>query len=68
MNKAIAIGLLAGGVLLTVFGLNAMNSLDSDITRFFTGSPTDRSMYLLVGGVILAVAGLIGMVTGSNKN
>jgi hypothetical protein len=61
MNRVFSFALLAGGILLIVFGVNASNGLSSDISRFFTGSPTDRAMWLLVGGVIATVIGVMGL-------
>lgn len=58
MNKALGIGLLIAGIVLTVFGINASDSLGSDLSRFFTGTPTDKSIWLLVGGIVAAGAGL----------
>ncbi len=65
MNKAISIAILAGGVLLLVFGINAYNSSSSDVSRFFTGSATDKSMWMLIGGAVAAVLGLVGLLRGS---
>lgn len=65
MNKALSLALVAGGILLIVLGLNASNSLSSDVSRFFTGSPTDKAIWMMVGGVVAAVAGMFGLVRGS---
>jgi len=65
MTKAITLALLAGGILLLIFGINAYDSASSDISRFFTGSATDRSIWMLVGGVALTVLGLVGLSRGS---
>ena len=62
MNRMIALALLAGGVLLLVFGVSAMNSASSDISRLVTGAPTDRAIWMLVGGIAAAVAGLAGLL------
>jgi Protein of unknown function (DUF3185) len=64
MNKAISLALLVGGVVVTVFGINAMNSLNSHVSRFFTGAPTDNALWLLVGGVVASVIGLVGLSAG----
>ncbi len=64
MNKLISAALLAAGVVLLIFGFNASNSLGSDISRVFTGSPTDRAVWMLVGGAVLSVAGLVGLLRG----
>lgn len=61
MNKALALGLLAVGILLIILGVNASNSFSSDVSRFFTGSPTDKTVWLLIGGIIAVVAGLVGL-------
>ena len=61
MNRAVSFVLLAGGILLIVLGINASNALSSDISRFFTGSPTDKSMWLLAGGVLTSVIGVMGL-------
>lgn len=57
MNKAFGIALLAVGVALALFGLNASESFPSDVSRFFRGHPTDKSMWLLVAGIGTAVVG-----------
>ena len=67
MIKAAALALLAGGILLIIFGVNAMNSASSDLSRFFTGAPTDRAIWLLVGGIVMLVAGLAGLVSDLKK-
>jgi len=58
MNKMISLALLAGGIVLIVVGINATNSFGSDVSRFFTGSPTDKAVWMLIGGAVAAVVGL----------
>lgn len=58
MNKLIPIALLVGGVVLMIFGIQAMNSFSSDLAKFFTGSPRDKAVWMLLGGVVAAVVGL----------
>lgn len=62
MNKAISIAILAGGILLIIFGVQASESLSSDFSRFFTGSPTDKAIWMLVGGVVASIIGLAGLL------
>jgi len=59
MNKLVPIALLVGGVVLMVLGINATNSFSSDVSRFFTGSPTDKAVWMLIGGAIASVVGLV---------
>jgi len=61
MNKGISVALLVAGVILLVFGLSAYHSASSDVSRFFTGAPTDKALWLLIGGVIASIAGLLGL-------
>ena len=58
MNKALPLALLVGGVILIIFGVQESNSFGSDVNRFFTGNPTDKSMWMLIGGAVAAVVGL----------
>ena len=65
MNKGIAIALLVGGIVLAIFSINTTNSFSSDVSRFFTGSPTDKAVWMLIGGIAAAVLGLFGMLRGA---
>ena len=68
MNKAVSLVILAGGILLTIYGAAASNSFSSDISRFFTGSPTNKAIWMLVGGVVAIIIGLVGLLRGSKGN
>jgi hypothetical protein len=67
MNKIVSLALLGGGVALIVIGINASNSFSSDVSRFFTGSPTDKAVWMLIGGIVAGVIGLIGVLRGSKQ-
>jgi hypothetical protein len=58
MNKAFSLALLVGGIVLMIIGINATNSFGSDVSRFFTGSPTDKAVWMLLGGLAAAIIGL----------
>ena len=68
MNTALSVALLVGGIVLLIFGYNAHQSAGSEITKFFTGNPSDRSMWMLGGGAVLAVVGLVGLLRGRRKS
>ena len=68
MNKLVSLALLVGGVALIVLGVNATNSFSSDVSRFFTGSPTDKAVWMLVGGLVAAIVGLTMTLRGSKKD
>ena len=68
MNKIISLALLAGGIVLIIYGISASDSIGSSFSRFFTGSPTDKTMWLLIGGIVAAVVGLGGLVWRGSKS
>ena len=59
MNKAIGMALLAVGVALIVFGVSASDSFGSEVKRIFTGTPTDKSMWLLLVGIVATTIGAL---------
>lgn len=67
MNKGIGLALLAIGIALIVFGINASDSFASEVKRFFTGTPTDKSVWLLLGGIAATTIGAITTFRASGK-
>ncbi len=67
MNKAVSTALLIGGIVLIVWGVNASESFSSDVSRLFTGAPTDKSIWLSLGGILAASVGLYGLTFGGSK-
>ncbi len=65
MNRAISAMFLVAGVILLVYGVNASHSVSSDFSRLFTGSPTDKAVWMIVGGAAAAVIGLFGSFRGA---
>lgn len=65
MNKATSLTLVAIGSVLIVLGVNVTDSFSSDISRFFTGSPTDKAIWMLLGGIVASVIGAVGLTHGS---
>ena len=61
MNKSIPVAFLVIGVILLVFGVNAYHSASSNVSRFFTGAPTDKALWLLIGGVVAGIVGFFGL-------
>jgi hypothetical protein len=59
MNKAIGIALLIVGVVLLVYGINASDSVGSSFSRAFTGAPTNKTLWLLLGGVASSITGAV---------
>ncbi len=67
MNRIVFLALLVGGIVLLVLGINATQSFGSQVSKFFTGSPTDKAMWMLVGGIVASAVGLFGMFLGSKQ-
>ena len=67
MNKVISLGLLVAGVVLLVLGFNSSESVSSDFSRLFTGEPTDKAIWLLICGGVLAIIGLGGLARGGKS-
>jgi hypothetical protein len=67
MNKGISVALLVVGILLLIWGMSATESFSSDVSRFFTGSPTNKAVWLLIGGIVAAIVGLFGLLRGSKR-
>ena len=61
MTKAISIALIVGGVVLLYFGGQSFHSLSNDVSRFFTGAPTNKTIWLIAAGAVAMLAGLIGL-------
>jgi len=54
MNNALSLALLAGGLVPMIFGINAMNPFSSEVSKFIAGSPADRAVWMLIGGLAAA--------------
>lgn len=59
MNSALlGIASLVGGGVLLVIGFQERDSFASDVSDVIHGTPTDRSMWFLGIGAVLAVVGI----------
>ena len=58
----ISAGLLVGGLILLYFGYQEYQSLSSEVEEFFTGSPDSKAMWMMIGGAVASVAGLVGLL------
>jgi hypothetical protein len=65
VNKPLSLALLVIGAILLFYGLRAGDSVGSDVSRAVTGTPTDKTVWFLVGGVLAGVLGLFGLLRGS---
>jgi hypothetical protein len=57
MNKALSIAILVAGIVLLIFGINAHDSVTSSAKELVTGTPTDKSLWLIIGGIVAIIVG-----------
>jgi hypothetical protein len=67
MNNIVGLAIIALGVVLLIFGFNESQSFGSEVSRVFTGNPTDRSMWLIVGGAVAVIGGLAMAIRGRRR-
>ncbi len=67
MNKLIGAICLGAGIVLLVWGSNVSQAVNSQVKNLFTGSTTDKAMYLYIGGGILVAIGLVQFVFKRKK-
>jgi len=69
MNNMLSTALMIIGIFLLVMGGIAMDSFSSDISRFFTGTPTDKSVWMFIAGILAIAVGGVGSAfrSGSSK-
>lgn len=67
MNRITGIVCLVVGVVLLCWGYNESESLASGFSRVFNGSPTNKSMVLMIGGGVLSIVGAGILLKRSRK-
>ncbi|TAL93678.1 MAG: DUF3185 family protein [Paraburkholderia sp.] len=67
MTRAISFALIAGGVVLLYFGGQSFHSFSNDVSRVFTGAPTNKTIFLIAGGVVATLAGLTGLIVSGKR-
>jgi len=67
MNNVVGLAIFALGIVLLIFGFNESHSFSSDVSRAFTGNPTDRSIWMIAGGAVAVVIGLFLSIRGLSK-
>jgi hypothetical protein len=61
MSKTVSYIFVIGGIALLFFGYNEAQSLHSGVIRVFTGSPSDKAVWMMAAGAIALGAGLLGL-------
>lgn len=63
-QRIVGIVLLVLGVVILLFGLNASDSVGDQVSEAVTGRFTDKTMWYIIGGIGLAVVGVLMSVMG----
>ncbi|HZV34247.1 MAG TPA: DUF3185 family protein [Verrucomicrobiae bacterium] len=66
MNRAIGLACLVGGIVLLILGFQQSHSFASNVSKTFTGNPTNNAMWMIVGGAVIAVFGLVLSLRGGS--
>ena len=67
LNRLASTLFILAGIVLIIFGISAMDSFGSDVSRFFTGTPTDTSVWMLIGGLVSLAIGGSGVLLGRKR-
>lgn len=62
MSKIPSLAFLIVGVILLIYGINASDSVSSNVTEAVTGAPANKTIWLIVLGIIGIIAGGAGLV------
>ena len=67
MKQFIGIAFLVVGIILLCLAYDSYHSAASGVSRVMTGTSTDKTLWLTVGGVLGTVIGAGGLLTGSKR-
>ena len=62
MSRPLALALLVVGVILLALGINASESFSSETSEVLTGAPTNKALWMMIGGGAAALIGLFGLL------
>ena len=64
VQSVVGMALLVVGVVLIIFGMQASASVGSRLSELFSGTPSDRTIWLLLVGVAAAILGVGLLLVG----
>jgi uncharacterized membrane protein YidH (DUF202 family) len=67
MKQIIGVAFLVAGIILLCLAYNSYHSAASGVSRAFTGTSTDKTVWLVVGGAVGTIVGVGGLLMGSRK-
>ena len=67
MKQIIGIAFLVVGIVLLFLAYDSYHSAASSVSRAVTGTSTNKTLWLALGGILGTLLGLGGILTGSKK-
>ena len=67
LNRIIGLVLIAGGAVVGWLGWEEKQSLGSKLSETFSGAPTDKATWMLVGAAVLVVVGVIAIIRSPRR-
>jgi hypothetical protein len=68
VKRFVSFVLLTAGIALIVCAVYATDSLQSDFSRFVDGVPKEKSIWLMIGGIVIGSLGARGLIRGKNSS
>lgn len=68
MYTGIMVALVAMGAIFLLWAYRSSNSLASGFSELFTGTPTENTVWLLLGGLVLIIVGIGGLLRGRRQS
>lgn len=63
-QRILGVVLLIVGVILLVVGVNSSHSIADQVSNTFTGRFTQGTTWYIIGGIVLALVGLLSLLVG----
>jgi Protein of unknown function (DUF3185) len=67
MKKLFGLAALIVGIVLFCLAYNSSHSAAADVSRAVTGSSTNKTIRLVLGGIVATLLGFAGLLGGANK-
>ncbi len=67
MSRIVLLAILVVGVVLLIYGIDASHSVSSTVSQTVSGTPTNRSIWLIILGIVGIIAGGFGLILGRER-
>jgi capsule polysaccharide export protein KpsE/RkpR len=67
MRNPLGIIVIIAGIVLLVYGISASDSFSSHVSKAVNGAPSDKALWLIVSGILVAGVGAFLTWRGSSR-